>query len=34
MRNGVSPRNLALGVGILASLAVVVAGVMRRRADH
>jgi len=30
----VSPRNLAIGFGILASLAVLVAGVLRRRTDR
>ena len=34
MANAVSPRNLAIGFGILASLAVIVAGVLRRRADR
>jgi hypothetical protein len=34
MANAVSPRNLAIWFGILASLAVLVAGVLRRRADR
>jgi hypothetical protein len=34
MASAVSPRNLAIGFGILASLALVVAGVLRRRADR
>ena len=34
LASAVSPRNLAIGFGILASLAVVVAGVLRRRADR
>jgi hypothetical protein len=34
MANALSPRNLAIGFGILASLAVLVAGMLRRRADR
>jgi hypothetical protein len=34
MANAASPRNLAIGFGILASLAVLVAGLLRRRADR
>jgi hypothetical protein len=34
MASPVSPRSLAIGFGLIASVAVVVAGVLRRRADR